>query len=263
MKSVADFYILHKFSNFTVEVFQFTFSTYSLNTNEMKKSLLLLVAIIFSFSGFSQCNDYYVFEKGNEWTYENFSGKNKPAGKNQQKVTAYEKTSSGFSATINSVFIDEKGKKVMEGDMDYTCENGTIIIDMRKFIPQEQQQAFGSYEMKMESENLELPSRLSVGQSLKNGSITMSAVGSPIPMTMTVAITDRKVEAKESITTPAGTFDCYKISSKSTTRTQMGIKMTFEYSTTEWISENVGMVKSESFDKNGKSNGYTLLTSRK
>jgi hypothetical protein len=229
----------------------------------MKKSLLLLLAIMISFLGIAQCNDYYVFEQGNEWTYENFTGKNKSAGKNLQKVTAYEKTSSGFKATINSTFIDEKGKNVMEGDMDYTCDNGTIIIDMRKFIPKEQQQAFGSYEMKMESENLELPSNLAVGQSLKNGSITMTALGSPIPMTISVMITDRKVEGKESITTPAGTFDCYKISSKSTTRTQMGIKMTFEFSSAEWVAEKVGMVKSETFDKNGKPNGYTLLTSRK
>jgi hypothetical protein len=229
----------------------------------MKKSLLLLLAGMISFLGIAQCNDYYVFEHGDEWTYENFTAKNKSAGKNLQKVTAYEKTSSGFIATINSIFIDEKGKNVMEGDMDYTCDNGTIIIDMRKFIPKEQQQAFGSYEMKMESENLELPSKLAVGQSLKNGSITMTALGSPIPMTLSVMITDRKVEGKESITTPAGTFDCYKISSKSTTRSQMGIKMTFEFSSTEWVAEKVGMIKSETFDKNGKPNGYTVLTSRK
>lgn len=229
----------------------------------MKNPLLLLLAALIPYLGIAQCNDYYVFEQGNEWTYENFTGKNKSAGKNIQKVKAYEKTSAGFTATINSTFIDEKGKKQMEGDLEMTCDNGTIIIDMRKFIPQEQQQAFGSYEMKMESENLELPSNLSVGQSLKNGSITMTAVSSPIPMTISVMITDRKVEGKESITTPAGTFDCYKISSKSTTKTQMGIKMTFEFSSTEWIAEKVGMVKSESLDKNGKSNGYTLLTSRK
>ena len=229
----------------------------------MNKKLLFLPALLFSLSVFGQCNDYYVLEQGTEWTYENFNKNGKTAGKNQQKVTAYEKTGSGFKATINSVIFSDKGKKAMEGDLEMTCENGVMIMDMRKFIPEEQQKAFSSYEMKMESENLELPSKLSVGQSLKNGSITMTAVGSPIPMNMSVQITDRKVVAKETITTPAGTFECYKITSKSNTQTKMGINMSFEFSSTEWIAEKAGMVKSESFDKNGKSNGYTVLVSRK
>jgi len=211
----------------------------------------------------AQCNDYYVLEQGTEWTYENFNKNGKTAGKNQQKVTAYEKTGNGFKATINSVIFSDKGKKVMEGDLEMTCENGVMIMDMRKFIPEEQQKAFSSYEMKMESENLELPSKLSVGQTLKNGSITMTTVGSPIPMNMSVQITDRKVVGKETITTPAGTYECYKITSKSNTQTKMGINMSFEFSSTEWIAEKVGMVKSESFDKNGKSNGYTVLVNRK
>lgn len=229
----------------------------------MKKIPFLLLGCAMLITGFSQCNDYYVIDQGTEWTFENFDGKGKSAGINQQKVTAFQKTSNGFKSTIHSVFTDKKGKKLMEGDLEMSCDGGTIIMDMRKFIPEEQQKAFGSYEMKMEAENLELPSNLSVGQSLKNGSITMTAVGSPIPMKISVTITNRKVEAKETITTPAGTFECYKISSQSSSKTQMGVNMSFEFATSEWIAEKAGVVKSESFDKNGKSNGYVLLVSRK
>lgn len=229
----------------------------------MKKISALLFTLFCATLTYAQCNDYYVMDNGTEWTYENFGKNGKTAGKNQQKVTAYEKTGNGFKATINSVMFNDKGKKLMEGDLEMTCDGGVLIMDMRKFIPEEQQKAFSSYEMKMEAENLELPSKLSAGQTLKNGSITMTATGSPIPMTMSVQITDRKVLGKESITTPAGTFDCYKISSKSTIQSKMGINMTFDFSTTEWIAEKVGMVKSESFDKNGKSAGYTVLISRK
>ncbi|MBX2944807.1 MAG: hypothetical protein KF725_03150 [Cyclobacteriaceae bacterium] len=229
----------------------------------MKKISALLFTLLCATITYSQCNDYYVMDQGTEWTYENFGKNGKTSGKNQQKVTAYEKTGNGFKATVNSVMFNDKGKKLMEGDLEMTCDGGVLIMDMRKFIPEEQQKAFSSYEMKMEAENLELPSKLSAGQTLKNGSITMTATGSPIPMTMSVQITDRKVLGKESITTPAGSFDCYKISSKSTIQSKMGINMTFDFSTTEWIAEKVGMVKSESFDKNGKSNGYTVLVSRK
>jgi hypothetical protein len=229
----------------------------------MKKITLLLAALMLSFVGFTQCNDYYVIDEGNEWTYENFNARGKSSGKNQQKVTAYQKSGNGFTATIHSTFYNDKGKMMMEGDLEMRCEDGTLIMDMRKFIPEEQQKAFGSYEMKMEAENLELPSKLSVGQSLKNGSITMTAVGSPIPMKLSVDITNRKVEAKETLTTPAGTFECYKITGKTSTKTQMGVNMSFEFSTIEWIAEKAGMVKSETFDKNGKSMGTTVLAARK
>jgi len=229
----------------------------------MKTCYVLIVLLFLSFLAVAQCNDYYVMEQGTEWIYEYVNGKGKSTGKSQQQVKVYQATATGFKATLHSAFINDKGKKVMEGDMEMTCANGVLMMDMRKFIPQEQQQAFSSYEMKIESENLELPSKLTPGQSLKNGSITMTAIGSPLPMTLSVAITDRKVAGKESITTPAGTFDCYKITSKTTTQTRMGMNITFEFSTTEWIAEKVGMVKSESVDKNGKSSGYTILVSRK
>ncbi len=71
-------------------------------------------------------------------------------------------------------------------------------------------------------------------------------------------VTDRKVEAKEAVTTTAGTWDCYKISFKS----KMVIKMTvigipLNLSGTEWYAPGVGVIKTES------KNGGTAITSIK
>lgn len=229
----------------------------------MKNYYFLFTLALLPLLSAAQCNDFYIMEQGTEWTYDNINAKGKSTGKNQQIVKAYQNTATGFKATVYSAFTNDKGKKVREGDMEMTCENEVLIMDMKKFIPQEQQKAFDSYEMKIEAQNLELPSKLKPGQLLKDGSITLTAVGSPIPMTLSVQITNRKVEGKETITTPAGTFECYKISNKTTTQTKMGMNITFEFNTVEWIAEKVGMVKSESFDKNGKLAGYTLLINRK
>jgi hypothetical protein len=105
-----------------------------------------------------------------------------------------------------------------------------------------------------------IPSTLSVGQALKDGQVTMTATNSPVPMKITVNVVDRKVVAKESIQTPAGKFDCLKITSKSIVKNQMGIAMTFEFSATEWIAPKVGLVKSESYDKKGKLSGSSVLS---
>jgi hypothetical protein len=135
-------------------------------------------------------------------------------------------------------------------------------MDMRRFVPQEQLEMFKSYEVKLEGENLELPSRLAEGQSLKSGWITLTAVGSPLPLILNVNITDRKVEGKETITTPAGTFTCWKISSKSSLQVKMGINMNLNFSIVEWMAEKVGLVKSEMYDKKGALSSYSLLVSR-
>lgn len=49
------------------------------------------------------------------------------------------------------------------------------------------------------------------GQQLKDASFTMEMTG-PLPVTISSNITNRKVEALEKVTTPAGTFDCVKVS---------------------------------------------------
>lgn len=223
---------------------------------------ILLVAYT-TLAARAQCNEFYQFTQGSEWEYQSLNAKGKVTGKNHQKVNSLEKTSNGFTAIVNSIFYDDKGKETMKGDLTYKCENNVMYIDMKNFISDEQLQAFKNYEMKVESENLEMPSSLSMGQTLKDGSVTVEAVGSGLPMTMTVNITDRKVAGKETITTPSGTYECYKITSNMTMQTQMGIKMNVNMSAIDWIALKVGTVKSESYNKSGKLMGTTLLASWK
>jgi hypothetical protein len=231
----------------------------------MKKLYSILFALFACTLGnvFAQCNEFYQIDNGSAWEMETYNAKGKLSAVNKQKVTAYSKNGSGFAATINSAIYNEKGKEQMKGDLEMKCENGVVYIDMRNFIPEEQMKNMGNYEMKVESENLEIPSSLSVGQTLKDGSVTLTATNSPLPMNMNVMITERKVVAKESITTPAGTFDTYKITSKATFKNKFGVSMTFEFSNVEWLAPKVGVVKTESYNaKNGKLNGYSILTKR-
>lgn len=224
--------------------------------------LLIIIGITFGItSGIAQCNQYYQLSEGSEWEMESYNAKGKVTGRQTQKVINFSGGADSFTSTVQSTIYDKKDKEVMKGDLEFKCENGTMIVDMRNFINEEQMKAFESYEMQIESDHLEIPNDLSVGQTLKEGSITVTTTNSPIPMNMSVNITDRKVVAKESVTTPAGTFECYKITSNSTVNTKMGIGMTFNFSTVEWIAPKVAVVKSESY-RNDKLQGYTLLTKR-
>lgn len=229
----------------------------------MKNLILFTVLSLLTITAYSQCNDFFPIKNGTEWTFENYNAKGKSTGKNHQTVTAFTSTGSGFNATLNSVMYNEKGKELTKGDLLVSCDNGIITMDMRKFIPEEQYKAFGATEVKVESENLQFPAKLAVGQSLNDGEITITTVGGQIPMTMNVTISERTVEAKETITTPAGTFECYKIKSKMHIKNHMGISMNFDFSAIEWLAPNGGMIKSESYNKNGKLVGSTLLIEKK
>ncbi|HAH58211.1 MAG TPA: hypothetical protein DCL86_08700, partial [Bacteroidales bacterium] len=108
----------------------------------------------------------------------------------------------------------------------------------------------------VDASDLAFPSRMEVGQTLPDGSVSMKVSGGMAMLNMTVNIINRKVEAFESITVPAGTFDCYKITYDTDVKSIVKVTTT----TAEWIAKNVGMVRSETYDKKGKLTGYTVLS---
>lgn len=86
-------------------------------------------------------------------------------------------------------------------------------------------------------------------------------------MTMTstdMYLKNRKVEKKEDITTPAGTFACYKITyDMDMDMKVMGINRKMNSTGAEWVAEGVGIVKTATYDKKGEIESYTLLTNYK
>ena len=73
------------------------------------------------------------------------------------------------------------------------------------------------------------------------------------------SITNRKVEAIETITTAAGTFDCVKISYDVESKMMFTIKA----KGAEWYALETGLVKSESYDAKGKLTGSQELVKLK
>lgn len=89
----------------------------------------------------------------------------------------------------------------------------------------------------------EFPSELSVGQEFGEYEYTLKMSGMS-----TKSSGKSKVAAKESITTDAGTFDCFKVESESSTKVML---TTTKVTMTAWYAKNVGVVRSEVYDKKG------------
>jgi hypothetical protein len=78
-------------------------------------------------------------------------------------------------------------------------------------------------------------------------------------MTMTINISNRKVEAVQDVTTDAGTFKCYKISYDIATKMMFNVKA----KGVEFYNDDIGIVRSESYTTSGDLQGYTVLSSLK
>lgn len=163
-------------------------------------------------------------------------------------VSESKKTGSTTTATINSEFVDAKGKSITKGTNNVKCENGVMQMDMKVFIPPAQTSgtATGS------DVYLEYPANMNVGDQLKDGHLAMDTESSGgIKSSVEINITDRKVEGKESVTTPAGTWECYKITAKNKINARIaGIGIPITMIVTEWFAPGFGVVRTES--KTGK-----------
>lgn len=222
----------------------------------MKTKIILFVCtLFFSATAISQntCEAYYPFEEGAKFEITSFNKKGK-----KESIVNYEVTKIDNNvATIKTKISDEKGKEITTTNYQITCEGSSISIDFKSMMNPDLFKQYKDMEMEMTGNNIELPNDLQVGQTLKDANLNMAMNMGGLKMNMSLDMINRKVNAKESITTPAGTFDCYALSY--TTEMKVGMKMIFKIK--EWIAKGVGVVKSESYNKNGKLMGYSELTS--
>ncbi len=179
-------------------------------------------------------------------------------------ITDVKKSGDSYESTVATSMTNDKGKVLSNATGRYKCSNGMLSADMKMFMPQEQMGKMGEGEATFEPVYLEYPASPSVGQALTNAEFTMNlSMNGGLSTTITFKEENRKVTAKETVTSPAGTWEAYVISYDGNMKTKMaGIGLpAFNFSVKEWYVPGMGVVKSESYSKGGKLSGSTLLTS--
>ena len=225
----------------------------------MKIITIVVLAFIVS-AGYSQsdCNPYVPTSKGAKWEITNYTSKGKETGKIAYELVDVVKSGSDIKFTIKSISYDKKGEEIFSNTFDAYCKNGKFEFDMAFKMNGEAFQAYEDMDINIDATEFEIPSMdAAPGTLLKDGSLVVDVGSNSLHMfKMTILVTDRKVEVREDIKTPAGDFDCLKLSQKISTKMIIGI----EASSIEWYTKEVGMVRSESYSKKGKLNGYSELT---
>ncbi|MBN1144449.1 MAG: hypothetical protein JXA72_08495 [Bacteroidales bacterium] len=228
----------------------------------MRKAILSSILGCFLFAGvFAQdCPMYYPDMVNAQLEYKQYDKKGNLSGSSVQKIVDIKKSAGSTEMVISAESFDAKGKSLGSADLKARCEGGVYYIDMKSLMSPQTLESYKDMEMKMEGGNLELPASMKAGDVLKSGDMKISFIANGMTiLNMTVNVSNRKVEAVESITTPAGTFDCYKISYDVATKMMVNVKT----KGVEWFSDGIGMVKSETYDSAGKLLGSNVLTSVK
>lgn len=224
------------------------------------KSLLILTFTFFLVNGFSQsnCTPYLPITMGSSWEVTSYSAKDKETGKVVYELINIVETDTSTLFRIKAETFDKKGEKTYTNQYKAYCKNGKFDFDMAFMIDGESMQAYQNMDVKVDASELEIPTmETPPGTSLKDGNLDVRvSTGDITVFKMNVKVTERKLETIEEITTSAGTFKCLKITQKINTKMLVRIEGT----STEWYAENIGIIRSESYNKNGKLTGYDLLT---
>jgi hypothetical protein len=218
----------------------------------MKKSVLVFFVTLFFFSFMAKgqdCVSYFPTRKGKVLMYQYYDAKHKPSTKMYYDVKDVQQTADGEKISIEQWFETPEGDVVDTFLLDYYCKNGEFYIDMKSSLIGVLDKYEGM-DIEVSSHDLALPAKMNVGDMLPDGAVTAVVKNNGIKMmTITSEVHNRKVEAKEKVTTPAGTFDCVKVTFD--TDGKVGFMKTHAKGAV-WYAKGIGTVKSENYNKKGK-----------
>jgi hypothetical protein len=193
------------------------------------------------------CKGYYFLQPNKTIEMTIYNKKGSANGKQVYTVSNVTTNGGSTNATVNTEMFSEKGKSLAKGHSEIKCTGGVMMLDMTMQLPQQQQEQFAKADVKADKIYIEYPVNMKAGDQLKDATLDMTIDNAGMKQSVNMVTSDRTVVTKESVTTTAGTWDCFKITYKSKiTIKTMGIGMPFNIEGTEWFAPGFGVVKTES-----------------
>jgi hypothetical protein len=224
----------------------------------MKKAAFALLLFANCYAWSQKCSDYYYLQNNKtiEMTIKNKKGNQ--TGKVIYVISNLSNKGNSTTATVNSEMFDKNGKSISKASNNVECENGTLSMDMKMLIPSAQQEQMGTMAATGTVSYIDYPGNMKESDALKDASFAADFTSaSGLKGNISMNMTNRKVVGKETVTTPAGSWECFKITYHSKMIFKMGIGIPMNADVTEWYAPGFGVVKTES------GGGTTEITSIK
>ena len=220
----------------------------------------------------ADCNEFIWFKEGAEMHFEttDFASKKKAVESSMMKVN---KVYSEKGKRIAEVNMRSSATEGFEMNMRYICSGNNLYMDISSAMKQALAQsgkenpqttaALENVEMGFDEGFMDIPKNMYPGQKLDDVSFTIKTSSGSMGMVVNSNLVDRKVGPRETLVTPAGSFQCMPIyGTRKSSMKMMGINSKMGGPTKEivWMAPGIGVVKSESYDAKGKLASTQVLT---
>lgn len=207
----------------------------------------------------SGCNNLIFFQNGAEIYAKSYNEAGKVISSMHTKIMDVIKEEEGMMVAYVEASDTSNGNHVLDMKYNYKCDGKSIYFDLASMMRSTAQ----DQDAKFEGSQIEYPIAVKAGETLPDANGVMSMEKGGRKMTMKYHYKERKVDGKEKVTTPAGTWNCYKISNVVEVEMdfpgldekakKMMQTMTKQMKTTgiTWFSPDFGIVKMELY-QNGK-----------
>ncbi len=227
----------------------------------MKKILFFLLLAASFHTAFAQdCSATYgLLKAGSRLEYTTFNKKGEVDMTIKEVCQKVENSLDTVIAVMDARTANAKGEETSAHTFHLKCLAGVIYMNMQTMLPTQQgsESQSSGMEMQIEGGDMAYPATMKPGDLLPDAEmVARASTGGMQLMKMRYKIVNRKVEGAEKLTTKAGTFDCMKI----TYDLEMNLLGKKTYHSAQWIAKNVGMVKTESYDKKGGLESSMQLT---
>lgn len=222
----------------------------------------------------ASCTDFIWFKSGAMMEFETKDAKGELLNKSKMEILKVYNEGAVTVADARGTSDDENSY-----EMQFKCAGDKMYMDFGSLIKQAMQKAgqegddnaaiqraMDNTEIGFSDGFMDFPKSMYPGQVLQDVSVSIKSSPTPqFSIEMVSTLTDRKVVAKERITTSAGTFDCMKISGvRKSSMKMIGINKKLPSSIEHlWFAPGIGVVQQEDYDEKGKIGSSMQLTAYK
>ena len=200
------------------------------------------------------CGSLAIFHKGAVIEGKSYDGTGKETSSQTTTITDV-KDEGGITIADAEMGMHSSSTKGTTMKVSFKCDGKFLYMDLGSVMAN-----FNSIgETKIEATPLKFPLVISEGEALPNASISVQMDRGTMKMKSTSTYKDNKVAGKESVTTAAGTWNCFKVSSTIETNIDMGggakeqaiaemmqKKSPFK-KMTMWYAPDFGIIKTEMY----------------
>lgn len=208
------------------------------------------------------CSSFSWFKKGAVMEYNLTDSTGRQLGRTTTSINRVFQDGQSWVADYTTSF--DKGNSI---NAMYRCDGDKLYVNLKSLFDD----SFGNtlqtgMDVEMTDAFLSFPSNMKTGDRLDGAGFEIKARKNGEDfMTIRNMVKNRKVETTEKITTPAGSWNCVKLTEIRSTITEVrGTRVsTKDIRMSQWFTPVAGLVKSESYDEEGNLDFRSELISLK